>query len=349
MRTQRLVAAAFAAMLPLAAAAARGEPPRLFDGEEPLEIELEADWDPIRRDDSPKPAQHPGVLTYQGPDGPVRIPLRVAASGRSRRTQDICELPPLRLDLPKRERKGTLFRGIGELKLTTHCRHTTKYEQYVVLEYLAYRAYAALTDWSHRVRLLRVTYREPGGGPRWQRLAFAIEDASDLAKRVGATRVRESAVARASLDDAAASRAELFFYMVGMTDFSLIRRLGGPCCHNVRALRRGDGRVVPVPYDFDQTGVVNPEYAAPNARLGIRFVTQRKFRGQCRAQPTVDATLALLREKRAAVRALFESQRELSARSRQRALAYLASFDRWADDPAAVAKTLSAECAQVAR
>jgi hypothetical protein len=332
------------------AGASRADAPRLFESHDVLAIELEADWDPIRRDDSPEPAQHPAVLAYRGEAGDVRIPLQIAASGRSRRTQDICDLPPLRLDLPKQERKGTLFRGIGEFKLVTHCQNDAKYEQYLLLEYLVYRSYGAITDQSHRVRLLRVRYREPGRAkPRWERLGFAIEDASDLAKRVGAERVRQSEIERASLDPASASRAELFFYMVGMTDFSLIKRQGGPCCHNARALRRSDGAIVPVPYDFDQTGVVNAEYAAPNPRLGIRNVTQRKFRGQCRPKETTDATLALLREKRSAIRALFESQEGLSPRNADRALDYLDGFYRWTDDAAQVAKTLAAECAAVAR
>jgi hypothetical protein len=333
-----------------AAPAEPAAPLRLFDASEVLAVELEADWDPIRRDDSPEPAQHPGVLSYRGESGDVRIPVQIAASGRSRRTQDICDLPPLRLDLPKQERKGTLFRGLGELKLVTHCQNDAKYEQYALLEYLVYRSYGAITDQSHRVRLLRVSYREPGREkPRWQRLGFAIEDAQDLAERVGAERVAQSEIERAQLDPAAASRAELFFYMVGMTDFSLIKRQGGPCCHNARALRRADGAIVPVPYDFDQTGVVNAEYAAPSPRLGIRNVTQRKFRGQCRPREVTDATLALLREKRGAIRALFESQEGLSPRNASRALDYLEGFYRWADDPAQVAKTLAADCAAVAR
>ena len=351
MKLSILALSGFAALALAASARAQGsEAPRLFEGHDVLAIDVEADWDPIRRDDSPEPAQHPGTLSYAGPSGDVRIPVKVAASGRSRRLQGICDLPPVRLELSKPERKGTLFRGVGEFKLVTHCRPNANYEQYVLLEYLVYRSYGVITEQSHRVRLLRVSYREPGRAkPRWQRFGFAIEDASDLAKRVGLTRVTESNVDRAQLDASASSRAELFFYMIGMTDFSLIKRLGGPCCHNARALRRPDGAIVPVPYDFDQTGVVDAEYAEPDRRLGIRFVTQREFRGQCRPKATTDATLALLREKRAAIRALFESQAELQPRRSKDALDFLDGFYRWADDPKQVEKTLAEECAAAAR
>jgi hypothetical protein len=343
--SRRATAAFLVASWLAAGAAAQAREPRLFDSHGLLAIELEARWDPIRRDDSPEPAKHAGAFSYAGPNGAVRIPVEIAASGRSRRTLDICELPPLRIHVPKGDRKGTLLRGVSELKLTTHCKNDANSEQYALLEYLVYRAYGLLTDWSHRVRLVRVRYREPGRErPRWERLGFLIEDASELAKRVGAERVAESDIGDAPLDPEAASRAELFYYMVGMTDFSLIRRDGGPCCHNSRALRRADGSVVPVPYDFDQTGVVNPDYAKPNPRLGIRYVTQRLFRGQCRPAAVTDATLALLREKRAAIEALFTSQPELRPAKAARAVSFLGGFYRWADHPDRVAATLAAEC-----
>jgi hypothetical protein len=338
---------AFAWLLPAAAMAA--DAPRLFDGHDPLAIELEADWNPIRRDTSAEPALHEATLSLPGASG-APLPIRVAASGRSRRTQGICDLPPLRLHLPKREREGTLFHGIGELKITTHCKDDGAYEQNLLLEYLVYRSYALLSDESHRVRLLRVRYREPGHAkPRWERFAFAIEDAKDLAQRLDMKRVRESQVDGAQLDPVSASRAELFFYMIGMTDFSLVARQGGPCCHNARALRRADGALVVVPYDFDQTGVVNPEYATPNARLGLRSVLQRKFRGRCWPEERTQASLALLREKRPAIRALFESQPELSAARKRRALAYLDGFYAWADDEKRSRETLAEECRGAAR
>jgi hypothetical protein len=348
----KLFRCALAALLcsALAAPAAAAAEPRLFDGHELLEIELEATWDPIRRDDTPEPAQHPATLSFTGAAGLVRIPVQIAASGRSRRTEDVCELPPLRLDLPKQERKGTLFRGIGEFKLVTHCNDNAAFEQNLLLEYLVYRSYGLLTDASHRVRLLRVRYREPGRAkPRWERFGFAIEDAADLAKRVGAKRIAESQIDGRQLEPVATSRAEMFFFMIGMTDFSLIKRAGGACCHNAHALRRPDGMLIPVPYDFDQTGVVNPDYAQPAAGLGIRSVLQRKFRGQCRPPEATQASIALLREQRGAIRALFEAQPQLASARKRRALDFLDGFYRWADDPQRVTATLTADCAQSAR
>ena len=57
-------------------------------------------------------------------------------------------------------------------------------------------------------------------------------------------------------------------------------------------MARADGVLVPIPYDFDATGIVNPPYALPAAGLSIRNVRVRLYRGQCRdaADLTASAT-----------------------------------------------------------
>jgi len=352
MRYSLVILFAFSTGLPLAAARAEPAPgesraPRLFDAHEPLAIELEADWSALQRDRSETPTPRPAVLRYAGPSGPVTLSIQLETRGRSRLRKTVCEFPPLLLDIPKDARKGTLFRGIGELKLVTHCQRSPKYEQNVLLEYLVYRSYNALSDHSYRVRLLQVSYRDPGAKkPRWERAGFVIEDASNLTKRVGAERVAESTIDPALIDPVAAARVEMFFYMIGMTDFSLIARPDGPCCHNARALKMPGGRIVPVPFDFDQTGVVDPEYALPDPRLGIRSVTQRKFRGMCRPSGEHAAAIAELQAKRAEITALFDGLANLMQARRQRALKFIEGFYTWAADGQKVEKTLSAECRQ---
>jgi hypothetical protein len=136
----------------------------------------------------------------------------------------------------------------------------------------------------------------------------------------------------------------MFYYMIGMTDFSLVANADGGCCHNARALRLPSGRIAVIPYDFDQTGVVNPPYALPSAGLGIQRVTQRVFRGRCRAPEEHRAAIDELVARRAQISALFEAQANLSAQRRRRALDYLGRFYDWAADPAQSGATLAEEC-----
>jgi hypothetical protein len=332
------------------AAAQPEQAPRLFDSTELLTIDLEADWRAVQRDRSATPTPRPAKLSYAGPSGRVALDIQIETRGRSRLRESVCEFPPLLLDIPKEGRKGTLFRGIGELKLATHCERSMKYEQNVLLEYALYRAYGVLTDSAYKVRLLRVRYHDPGEAkPKIERYGFVIEDASELAKRLELSRVAESTVDPALVDAAGASRVEMFLYMIGMTDFSMVAKPEGSCCHNVRMLRRGDGTLIPIPYDFDQTGVVDPIYALPDPRLGIKKVTQRRFRGMCRAPGLHAAAIAQLRSKRPEIEALFLNQEGLLPARQKKALKYLGEFYDWAADSARVTKTLNEECRQVAR
>lgn len=345
----RVSLARIALVLLFAAVSARAQEPekgpRLFDSNELLTIDLEADWTAVQRDRDGTPEPRPAKLIYTDASGPVTVPLTVETRGRSRLNKDVCEFAPLRLDFAKDELKGTLFRGIGELKLATHCGRAAVNEQYLLLEYLLYRSYNALSDDSYRVRLLKVRYRDPGKEkPRFEKYGFFIEDAADAAQRLGLERVGESKIDPALLDAEAAARVEVFYYMIGMTDFSMRAKPDGPCCHNVRMLKQPSGKLTPLPYDFDQTGVVDPPYALPNEALGISRVTQRKYRGLCRPYAETDRAIALLNEKRPAITALFESQEGLQPARLKKALGFLDDYYRWASDPAAVKNTIDKDC-----
>jgi hypothetical protein len=328
-----------------AGAPATRRAPRIFDVHEPLTLDLEADWQAIRRDRSPAPTPRPAKLSYDGPSGRIELPIQIETRGRSRLSRDVCEFPPLRLDFAKESRESTLFRGIAELKLVTHCNSERDFEQNVVLEYLLYRSYALLTEHHFRVRLLHVRYVDPGEKkPRFERAGFVIEDAANLAKRIGAERVKATRIDRTALDPISARRVEMFYYMVGMTDFSLVANADGGCCHNARAFRLPSGLIAVVPYDFDQTGVVNPPYAIPAPGLGIQRVTQRVFRGRCRAPEEHRAAIDELVARRAEITALFEAEARLNAQRRKRALDFLGRFYAWAADPAKSDATLAEEC-----
>ena len=49
-----------------------------------------------------------------------------------------------------------------------------------------------------------------------------------------------------------------------------------------------DKKIIPLPYDFDMTGWVNPSYATVNTTLGINSVQDRKYRGFKREQKFFD-------------------------------------------------------------
>tara|TARA_B100001758_G_C18010033_1_gene402585 strand:- start:224 stop:616 length:393 start_codon:yes stop_codon:yes gene_type:complete len=69
--------------------------------------------------------------------------------------------------------------------------------------------------------------------------------------------------------------------MIGNTDFSVAYQ------HNGKLLFV-DKKIMPLPYDFDMSGLVNASYAVANETLGISSVRERKYRGFKRAQTIID-------------------------------------------------------------
>jgi hypothetical protein len=131
----------------------------------------------MSRDRSPAPEYSEGSITYQDASGnPVRFDIRMRPRGNSRRERAVCTFPPLRLNFPKSEVKGSLFDSQNNLKLVTHCRSTESFQNYVVREYLVYRLLNALTETSFDVRLLRVTYEDSEKDKKGREFQFKSEN-----------------------------------------------------------------------------------------------------------------------------------------------------------------------------
>ncbi|MEO0439219.1 MAG: hypothetical protein AAF098_20295 [Pseudomonadota bacterium] len=296
----------------------------LFDSDEPLAIELSLPLNSLLRgrvgDESLA-----GTLSIDSRPDSKLLNVEVTTRGHSRK--ELCELPPLKLNFRRGELKETVFQGQNKLKLVTHCRDDRKFRRYLAHEHTLYRVYNLLSDASFRVRLLEITYIDTEGvrKPR-ARPAFFIEADGKLAQRIEMQEAALTKVSGSALNPNAITRLGLFQYMIGNTDWSLRRgRSGGTCCHNGVLLAEGQGYHQIVPYDFDQAGLVNADYALPARGLGIRSVRQRVFRGLCTGDTRLQDALGLFEEQRQAIYALFPLEGKMKY-SNRRARAYLDDF-----------------------
>jgi hypothetical protein len=80
---------------------------------------------------------------------------------------------------------------------------------------------------------------------------------------------------------------------------------------------------VPVPYDFDWSGLVDAPYAGPPEGIPIQNVRQRNYRGYCAHQAEAGAFAATVVPRRAEFISLFASIPGLDARNQQRAADYI--------------------------
>jgi hypothetical protein len=315
----------------------------LFDADESLNIILEFPVQTMLGQAADRPKVK-GTARYVNVEGEtVSLPVRISTRGRSR--LEACQFPPLSLTVKKRSAKGTVFEGQKNLKMVTHCRSNATFKSYVRQEYGIYRAFNVLTDVSYRVRPFNVTYRDSeNGSAEIRERAFFIESIGEIAERTQFERQKVRRVEVTQLDPAYATLHTLFQFMVGNTDWSVkMAPDDSDCCHNGRVLSSPGESVgwMVVPYDFDQSGIVNPRYAAPAPQLGISTVRQRLFRGRCIHNDQLDDVIRLFNERRAELEeALFPD----GIRNVKSAADYIASFYRIINDAKQRARSIEKRC-----
>ena len=223
----------------------------------------------------------------------------------------------------------SVFVGQDKIKLVTHCRNGNRGEQDALEEYLAYRILNALTGFSFRVRLMHIEYLDDAGDlpdEASPRHAFVIESREEFAARTGAEQVALDAFPRYAHDHEHAALMYVFQYLIGNTDWQLLRAdHDDSCCHNLE-LFMADGALRFVPYDFDLAGLVNARYAYPDPQLRISRVRQRLYRGLCTERALIEAALQRVRAARDAILAAPAGVPGLDARNVRDAAGYLGRF-----------------------
>jgi hypothetical protein len=148
---------------------------------------------------------------------------------------------------------------------------------YVVNEYLAYRLYEVVSPYHLKTRLLDVTFEDLKGkkAKTYEVKGIFIEDIEALADRVDG-KVFERPMHPQNQGDLTSVQNAFFQFMIGNTDYSTMGQ------HNEKLLFK-DKTFVPVPYDFDMSGLVNTNYSVVSVingeSLPIESVRERLYRG----------------------------------------------------------------------
>lgn len=289
----------------------------------------------------------PGQWSYTKGDGATqRLDVSIRTRGLFRR--QYCQLPPLQLNFKKKQVKKTLFAGQNKLKIVAPCQHGALSQQRVVLEYLAYRTFEILTDHSFGTRLVRLSYVDSDEKVEpWTDLVFIIEDEEKMAKRLELTKLKVVSNDFDQLDHATTALVELFQLLIANNDYSVLQSADGrECCHNTEILAsKGDADVrIPVPYDFDMSGLVNAKYAAPPSHLPIRFVRTRYYRGLCQPPDVLEDAISQVQSKREDIIALFANTKELEPKRKKNTLEYIEQYFDILDDPKKLKKAVFDRC-----
>ena len=313
----------------------------LFTSFDPVDVTISADFRKVQKDRNvTSKTLFPGTLSIVtgGVAGPA-IPIQLRTRGNVRRNPRLCDFAPLRIEFQKADVKGTVFEGQRAVKLGTHCQGQAIYRQYTLKEYLANRIYHVLTPRSIRSRLANVTYVDSTGGREpFTKLGIFFEDIDDVGKRTDAhEEARQNLVFR-NLDQPYLVLMSLFEYMIGNTDYSIIK------LHNIAILADAERRLYAVPYDFDYSGLVEAHYAQPSKLLDLTSVRERLYRGPCKTEaelrPAVDQFLA----KKEEILALPGAMPGLEEKHRKDTEKYLNDFYDIISRPDRVARVFVREC-----
>ena len=189
-------------------------------GQETTEITLVADMDSLLKSTNTND-YFSGEFKFMPGAGEVQtLPVKIRCRGRFRRMK--CNFPPLKLKFKKDDLKEHGLNGFNELKLVTHCMDKKDVgKNLIVKEYLVYKLYNELTPHALRAQLVKVNYIGLGKKPKkingW---GILIEDAEDLARRLGGKVSERMGVPPDSLVKAQENILSLFQYMIANHDFN---------------------------------------------------------------------------------------------------------------------------------
>ena len=312
------------------ASAAAPEPAKpLFASDEMIRITISGPVDTIAKAAEESQATYPGTLTVAGTS--EALPIQLAQRGITRRKGDVCQFPPLRVTFTQLPPAGSLFAGQQRLKLVTHCRASEGFQQYVLMEYATYKLYNQLTPLSFRTRLAKIDYIDAAGRPITSRIGFFLEQIDDVARRNGMREAKVGArIPVLRLRPADSGRVGMFEYMIGNLDWAM--QAGPPgdnCCHNAPLIGESGGSsplLVPVPYDWDFSGLVDTPYATAPDSINVTSVRQRRYRGFCRHNAEARAAITDARARQAPLMATFAAVPGMDPRTVKKATAYLDGF-----------------------
>jgi hypothetical protein len=247
----------------------------LFQTDSVLNLTLTFNFDSLFSKNYSESTLYPAVLTFPG-NNAVRKKIRINISkrGHFRKSFDVCDFPPLRLQFDKKAGMDSVFNGLSKLKLITHCQNSdTAFDQNILMEYYLYKMYNLLTWRSFNVRLARIRYidrvktYEPMD--RW---AFFIENPANLAARINGKILNIKYITPEATDPYSYTLMSLFQYMIINQDWSI------GLLHNIELVGIYPGlKPVTIPFDLDMSAMLNIPYnsALLDYRKGRK--QERKF------------------------------------------------------------------------
>lgn len=190
--------------------------------------------------------------------------VSLRARGNFRRKH--CYFTPVKIKIKKSDASNTIFNDNRTLKLVLPCKNDRNKNDNILKEFIAYKIYEIISPYYFKTRRLEVDYTDEKtkNEKNFDLTGFLIEDDNKVAKRFDG-KIVERKISPLAMDDYISVNLSFFNFLIGNTDFSSAHQ------HNGKLLFH-EKKIIPIPYDFDLTGWVNPKYGAGiTNRLGYSF------------------------------------------------------------------------------
>jgi hypothetical protein len=266
--------------------------------------------------------------------------IKIKARGGMRRSY--CAFPPIMLKFNNDDSSTFQPQGKQNIKLVTHCNRTPQFRSYLMKEYLVYKLYNQITPYSFKTRLVKIHYADSRNpNKRFTAYGFVIEDEDDMAERNHAVVLNNKSLTQKNMNSQDMARLAVFNYMIGNTDWSV------PLLHNitvVKTLEAPSDKGIPVAYDFDYSGFVNPVYAVPFESYPIESVKERYYIGRCFVDAELDPVIEEFEDRKDKLIGTIKDFGYLSNGFKKQEVTYLNSFFEMCKDQPRLMSDLNRTC-----
>lgn len=297
----------------------------LFRSEDLLSIELHAEFKTILdtrwNEDETKGGEteyYDAKILYGEEGNQVEVPLRIKARGQFRRNPKYCKFPPLMLNFKKKEVENTLFDKQDKIKMVTFCQDQPE----VFKEYVIYKMYNLITDWSFNVRLVNVLYINTAKNKKlYEKIGFLIEEDKRVAKRHDSKIIAQHHFPF-DLNPDNEAKLSMFQFMIGNPDWFYTTG------QNTDIMHPKDTTLAPVavPYDFDYSEFVNAEYTKP-AGVPDEYLAKKKiFKGMCLSNEKLNEVIEYYNMLKPQFMEVINSNEYMAKFSKKECVKYLEEF-----------------------
>lgn len=315
--------------------------PGLFGKRDVIDVKIYTDLKKLFSDVSDSAKYHRAILEYTNPDSTTTtLKVKARTRGNFRRKPTTCNLPPIKLKISKKQSKGSIFEGYKELKIVNQCRlYRANYQEYLFQEYLIYEYYTLLTQFSLRVRLMRITYIDTTDDTQLSRFAFFIEPEENMALRNHSEVIKTEDALPEDLRESHLTMLSLFEFMIMNTDFSI------PLLHNIRTVKPDNSdRLIAVPYDFDWSEIINIPYRYNQFTIDEDKIPKRIYTGNCPTEKTIKEIVRFFNIYKNSIKKLNNEFDYLSEQTRKQNNDHISDFYKIINSPRQLRKNILTKC-----